>query len=137
VSGSQFGMTDWFGVLFINVFQSWHGSFGIDTAYGNIITEDQSAAPVQFVPTASPGAAKSQTTSVHVYTAYSSGGSMQNNTSSAVLASTTAQPISQKSTRTLQVVAQQEPYDFRLLIVVGSLFMVGLSGIAIKRLLQQ
>ena len=27
--------TDWFGVLFINVFGSWEGSFGVDTSAGN------------------------------------------------------------------------------------------------------
>lgn len=35
VAGSQLGLSGWFGVLFINVFGSWLGSFGIDTARGN------------------------------------------------------------------------------------------------------
>ncbi len=35
ITNDQFGLTGWFGVLFINVFGSWHGSFGIDTKYGN------------------------------------------------------------------------------------------------------
>ena len=35
ISGSQLGLSGWFGVLFINVFGSWIGSFGIDTAAGN------------------------------------------------------------------------------------------------------
>ncbi len=35
ISGSQLGLTGWFGVLFINVFGNWFGSFGIDTARGN------------------------------------------------------------------------------------------------------
>jgi hypothetical protein len=35
VTGSQFGLSGWFGILFINVFGSWYGSFGIDTARGN------------------------------------------------------------------------------------------------------
>lgn len=33
--GSQFSLADWFGILFINVLGSWHGSFGIDTAMGD------------------------------------------------------------------------------------------------------
>jgi hypothetical protein len=33
---SQFSLSDWFGVLFINVFGSWTGSFGIDTAAGTL-----------------------------------------------------------------------------------------------------
>lgn len=34
ISGSQLGLSDWFGILFINVFGSWHGSFGVDTERG-------------------------------------------------------------------------------------------------------
>ncbi len=32
---STFSVSDWFGVLFINVFGTWHGSFGVNTPYGN------------------------------------------------------------------------------------------------------
>ncbi len=32
---SNVNFTDWFGILFINVFGSWNGSFGTDTAAGN------------------------------------------------------------------------------------------------------
>jgi hypothetical protein len=35
MASSQFSLTHWFGILFINVFGSWNGSFGIDTAAGN------------------------------------------------------------------------------------------------------
>ena len=35
ISGSQFALSDWFGILFINVFGKWHGSFGVDTDAGN------------------------------------------------------------------------------------------------------
>lgn len=35
IAGSQFGLSGWFGVLFINVFGSWLGSFGVDTERGN------------------------------------------------------------------------------------------------------
>lgn len=35
IVGTQMGLSDWFGVLFINVFGSWNGSFGIDTLAGN------------------------------------------------------------------------------------------------------
>ena len=33
---SQLSSTDWFGLLFINVLGVWHGSFGVNTAAGNI-----------------------------------------------------------------------------------------------------
>lgn len=32
---SDLALTDWFGVLFINVFGSWNGSFGVNTDAGN------------------------------------------------------------------------------------------------------
>jgi hypothetical protein len=35
ISNTQFSLTDWFGVLFINVAGNWFGSFGVDTPYGN------------------------------------------------------------------------------------------------------
>lgn len=36
ISGSQLGLTGWFGVLFINVYGSWLGSFGVDTSAGEM-----------------------------------------------------------------------------------------------------
>jgi len=61
ITGSQLGLSGWFGVLFINVFGSWLGSFGVDTAAGNPIVQpptqtqggNQANAPLQvieFVP---------------------------------------------------------------------------------------
>ncbi len=35
VINSQLSLSGWFGVLFINVFGSWNGSFGVNTAAGN------------------------------------------------------------------------------------------------------
>jgi hypothetical protein len=35
ISTSSLSLSNWLGVLFINVFGSWNGSFGIDTAAGN------------------------------------------------------------------------------------------------------
>ena len=55
ISNSSMGLTGWFGRLFINVFGTWNGSFGIDTAAGSapvkMYTEDTSAPQViKFVP---------------------------------------------------------------------------------------
>lgn len=35
IISSQLSFSDWFGILFINVFGTWNGSFGLDTAAGN------------------------------------------------------------------------------------------------------
>lgn len=37
IDTSTFSLTDWFGVLFINVFGEWVGSFGVDTEAGNVV----------------------------------------------------------------------------------------------------
>jgi hypothetical protein len=38
VAQSALSLSDWFGILFINVFGTWNGSFGIDTIAGTITT---------------------------------------------------------------------------------------------------
>lgn len=54
ISGSQFALSSWFGILFINVFGTWHGSFGIDTAMGNPAlsapTTDAAPPVFRFIP---------------------------------------------------------------------------------------
>lgn len=44
IINSKFNISDWFGVLFINVFGNWLGSFGVDTAAGNPSTANTTAA---------------------------------------------------------------------------------------------
>lgn len=43
IMGSQFSLSNWFGVLFINVFGSWNGSFGVNTAAGNPVLASAAA----------------------------------------------------------------------------------------------
>jgi len=38
MEGSNISLSDWFGVLFINVFGIWNGSFGLNTAAGDPVT---------------------------------------------------------------------------------------------------
>lgn len=38
MEGSNLSLSDWFGVLFINVFGFWNGSFGVNTAAGDPVT---------------------------------------------------------------------------------------------------
>jgi hypothetical protein len=53
ITGSQIGLSGWFGVLFINVFGSWLGSFGINTSAGDPISQPQNpgqpSAPVKVI----------------------------------------------------------------------------------------
>lgn len=52
ISTSTFKVDDWFGLVFINVFGSWIGSFGIDTASGNLapLPDPKSAPAVPGAP---------------------------------------------------------------------------------------
>lgn len=45
ISTSEFNLSDWFGVLFINVYGTWVGSFGINTAAGTFIPLGGDAIP--------------------------------------------------------------------------------------------
>lgn len=56
VSGSQLGLSGWFGVLFINVFGSWLGSFGVDTERGNQPAAVGGMGGGQSQPTSAPAA---------------------------------------------------------------------------------
>lgn len=47
IANSQLSLADWFGVLFINVLGSWHGSFGVNTAAGNPTTPTSSSSTGQ------------------------------------------------------------------------------------------
>jgi len=50
ILNSSFSLSDWFGILFINVFGTWNGSFGIDTPAGN----SPAAPAVSAVDTSNP-----------------------------------------------------------------------------------
>lgn len=61
IVGNNIGLSGWFGVLYINVFGSWVGSFGLDTSAGNPViampsqNTTTSAEPlhvIQFIPRA-------------------------------------------------------------------------------------
>jgi hypothetical protein len=43
VEGSTLDLSNWFGILFINVFGTWHGSFGVNTSAGDPIARSQPA----------------------------------------------------------------------------------------------
>lgn len=56
VSNSSISLANWFGILFINVFGSWNGSFGVNTAAGDppltIPPTPASASPASSIPAA-------------------------------------------------------------------------------------
>jgi len=53
INNSSFSLTDWFGILFINVFGTWKGSFGVDTEAGEVVLPEV-IAPQQTASTPPP-----------------------------------------------------------------------------------
>lgn len=41
IVNSQISLSHWLGIVFINVFGAWHGSFGINTSAGNVLAPTQ------------------------------------------------------------------------------------------------
>lgn len=70
---SQFEVSDWFGVLFINVFGNWVGSFGVNTSAGNQHVAVTSANSPPAGTTAGPA----QSVGVFSFVPYSSAGTTQ------------------------------------------------------------
>jgi len=146
ISGSQFGVSDWFGVLFINVFQNWYGDFGNDTPYGDLDelpaeqpSREEPTGPIQFVPkqetAQAPAGRTTRSAAIYVDTQPS-----QAANSTATLTTVTT-PVSDEAPATLGDNTSANArdlldtgFDFRLFIVAGSLLAIGLSLLGLKRL---
>lgn len=50
ISMSDLALTNWFGMLFINVFGNWTGAVGVNTAAGTVGGSGNGSAPVSFTP---------------------------------------------------------------------------------------
>lgn len=144
VSGSQFGVSDWFGVLFINVFQNWYGDFGFDTPYGNTDTTEppKPEGPVQFIPKTTQTKKQNNVrlTVVDSRTVQSEDSTVKVQRVQSVLADTSAIEEVGENTQTEKVQtsdnAETPSYDFRLIIIAGSIFVIGASALGLRRLLQ-
>ena len=99
LTGSNLSLANWFGILFINVFGTWHGSFGVDTANGNTpapVANSGSGKSVegikvfQFVP--STNTSYRLASVVDSSSTGSTAGTGADEKQSAVLASTTSKP---------------------------------------------
>jgi len=144
ISGSQFGVSDWFGVLFINVFQNWFGDFGNDTPYGNDNSEEparqQPTGPIQFIPQAeqvnTSVSRVSRQSAVYVNTQ-----STRANTAITTVTPALAPIESMPSANAMEILGRATTnsafdtgFDMRLFIVAGSLLAIGLSLLGLKKL---
>lgn len=135
ISGSEIGLSGWFGVLFINVFGHWYGSFGINTASGDmpVVQGSESSTPSQAIAFVAHGSTGT-TTKIFIPTAATHNGQPLGPTSQpAVLAAATVTPaISQMTMKPVNIAT---PVDFRFPIIIGAFFLVGVSALGLKRFL--
>lgn len=71
VTNSDLSLTNWFGILFVNVFGNWFGSLGIDTAAGN---QPQTVTLVNSPASSSGSNQASGTANANKATTYTLGG---------------------------------------------------------------
>ena len=142
ISNSQIGISNWFGILFINVFGSWYGSFGVNTPYGDPVVEHSNE------PTPSSGGGGPSGVFVFVPKSTSSNApkatvidtrQLQSNDQDhqGVLAAATKNIAATPSSVEAPAKANNDnAFNFGLLIAAGSLTLVGLSVVGLKRLLK-
>lgn len=145
VTGSQFSASDWFGVLFINVFSNWYGSFGVNTPYGDTpaVQTPAPAAPIEFRPAAAEVPVQTSTTlSVVDSRAFTPAvalvanavSEMNKEMSSAPPASLASQSTLSETDERNQMQLTAPGEDYRMAIIAGSLLLIGVSVIGLKRL---
>ena len=141
ISGSQIGLTGWFGILFINVFGSWNGSFGVDTVAGDVVDEveraERTGEPVRvmrFVPRSE----RTERTQTPFVTAVvnPTGGAANRVVSSANVAAASASSV--KSSVATASDFSREPVSalaraVNTPLAIGSLVIAGLSTFVLRR----
>lgn len=143
ISNSQIGISNWFGILFINVFGDWYGSFGVNTPYGDPVVQNSSGPSTSsggggepsgvfvFVPKSGP-AHTSNATVIDTRDIQNGDGTHQ-----AVLAAATHTNGTPSSSVEAPAKNNNDTtFDMGLVIAAGSLLLVGLSAIGLRRLLK-
>lgn len=142
IMNSSLSLTDWFGVLFINVFGNWQGSFGVNTEAGTIIIPPQEVPTNSVQPlssSANTGSVTSGNTGPKLQQLFASAAnfSQPGDNTAEVLAATTTdnspsetiEPVSRSATvPQLSASLSRGP---NLLSIIGA--AVGLSMLAIER----
>lgn len=97
IEDSTLDLSNWFGILFINVFGTWNGSFGVNTSAGNVAAATGTSgtylvgAASKLVHYAAPAATTTATPSAGSGTSSNTGSS--NLSSGTVLAAHTTAPV--------------------------------------------
>lgn len=139
VVGDQFSTSNWFGILFINVFQNWFGSFGIDTAAGNPLqpnTPKKPSKPIEFRP--KPFALSNAMASLNAASSQQATNAKQSQKTKIATDNTQVKGASTaKDNKVIPTVdpkvSHQLPLYLRVSMAAGSLLVVGLSAIGLRR----
>lgn len=139
ISTSTFNLSSWFGVLYINVFGKWIGSFGINTAAGTITPVGGMAASQPSGAIAAPAlhfGFTPKNTDQQQFSSLALGGGSGDGTdtatsagAAALLASTqlptSAAPL---HPRTLVPIASPREDPFSLIMMIGGFSTAGIAG---------
>ncbi len=130
INASTFNVSDWFGVLFINVFGTWLGSFGVNTANGDAIAQESVGSPASASPAFRFGFTPTEMTrqaSTSPLSSFAQPAAVpsddDNDASPKVLLASTSSPVQSESTLTPQKGPREDPF--------GAIFMASSFGIAI------
>jgi len=141
ITGSQLGLSGWFGVLFINVFGTWHGSFGLDTPYGNPVTSDtiqritgQPPQVIAFRPHATLAPAPLTSAALTIIATTPSGYTETTDAQPAVLAAATTEVPQQTMAAASSPITPS--FDMRLPIAAGILGLIGFLYVGVRRFLR-
>lgn len=141
ISNSQIGTTGWFGILFINVFGNWYGSFGINTAAGNPIAAGsqqstlgtKKTSPLRVIEFIPRSPVRTAVSVVQGPTVQSGMDGIQSDQPDVLAAHTTANTTSPSIESDDQFMVPVKAFDLPLLI--GSLVLIGGSLVGMRKLL--
>jgi hypothetical protein len=135
ISNSQFGLTGWFGVLFINVFGNWNGSFGINTAAGDPINTSAAGGSnnrvIEFVPKPTSSSSKITLVNKNVSGSYTLMESNNQSDAGKVLGGAIGSSNTKKPTGYSTDLAY--PKTMNVALMAGSVFVTAISAAGVRR----
>ncbi len=130
IETSTFELSDWFGVLFINVFGTWVGSFGIDTEAGTIVPlsvgAQSGSTPTNGAPNLQFGFTPKNISEAKdaLATLETGNASFDSEGAAALLANQSTTP----GVSSFQPTARQKSDPFSALMTVGGFMVAGMYG---------
>jgi hypothetical protein len=133
ISNSQFGLTGWFGVLFINVFGNWYGSFGVNTSAGDPVgtssAGNSNTQVIKFVPKPNTGSSKVTLVSNNGNASYTISDTNNQSDPGKVLGSTTNNPTKP----IINPITLTYPKTMNVALMAGSIFITAISAAGFRR----